>query len=226
MNKMNKEVLEVINFYSRETKFAENIIELINMLLNKLNDEVKLMPSKEINNTLHEFYNPNEFEYYSDFKKIKNEVIEPILNKIVKEDVKLNRSTIHCSNGHDAEGEEDVEKFEITYNLNSHKIIFHIHTAFDKNIIYASIFIDDWFHFIVLDSGDELGYFQQSGDYGIQTYNETKGELFYKEFNIENIYNDIEEFYTHLLQALFLCIPKQLECQFEDDEVEQIDFVV
>lgn len=205
---MNDEVLKVVDLYSKETKFADNLKDLINILSEKINC---ISNQDNSNDLLHKFYDP----LYLD--KIKHGAIEPILQKMVKENVKINMSTVHCSD--DYETDEDVVEYEITYNLNNHKIVFHIHSITDLMIIHASIFIDDWLHFILKTHNGDIGWYQRDLKRGIQLHNEEKSELFYKEFNLENIYNDKKEFYTDLLRILFLCVAKYVDNELYDDNI-------
>jgi hypothetical protein len=204
---MNKEILNLIHLYSKESKFADNLKELINILNVKLH---LLSNCDNSNNVLHKFYNSSEFS-------LKNEVIEPILHNMIKTNVEINKTTVPWSNGNDGNSDLDVVEYKIKYTLNEHELTFNIHSLVDENtIIHAGVFFDDWLHFIVVNHDGELGYYQQDGDIGIQLYYETKGELFYNEFNTKNIYNNIKEFYEELLMALFSSISNELGHTFDD----------
>lgn len=196
---MNEEVLKLIHLYSKESKFYENLKELINTLNVKLNSE-----TNNTNDTLSSFYDTHPLEYV-------NEVIKPILNNMIKQNVEINQTAVPWSNGHDGHWDTDVVEYEIKYLLNEHNITFHISVEEDENtIIHASVFFDDWFHFTLLDYNGELGYYQEDGDRGIQVCDEIKVKSFYDKYNHQNARINMRDFYKHMLVALFLSISNML----------------
>ena len=144
------------------------------------------------------------------------------------EEVIVKTSTLPWSNGHDSDVEEDITEYEIKYLLNKYTFIFKIHISNDsEEIIYASVLIDNWFNFILQNHNGELGYYQEDGVTGIQTFLETEADLFFQEYNIKDIYQDKKLFFINLLQATFICVVNELNVEYEndlDDMLESITF--
>lgn len=197
---MNKEVLEIIDFHSKETKFAENLKELMDILQSR----ITILETKQIEDDSLFYDESNDVLYQyddaDDADDVLRDVIQPIMFKILKQEVKIETTRLKMGDSKNNFHYYDGLEHNILYTLNQHEIKIKIQVCIEnydeKMIVYSDVKIDNWYHCVLSNCtmlDDALKYYPEKTE-GTKMLLETEADLFYKEFDIEQNYMNSKYF--------------------------------
>lgn len=197
---MNKEVLEIIDFHSKETKFAENLKELMDILQSR----ITILETKQIEDDSLFYDESNDVLYQyddaDDADDVLRDVIQPIMFKILKKEVKIETTRLKMGDSKNNFHYYDGLEHNILYTLNQHEIKIKIQVCIEnydeKMIVYSDVKIDNWYNCVLSNCtmlDDALKYYPEKTE-GTKMLLETEADLFYKEFDIEQNYMNSKYF--------------------------------
>ena len=197
---MNKEVLEIIDFHSKETKFAENLKELMDILQSR----ITILETKQIEDDSLFYDESNDVLYQyddaDDADDVLRDVIQPIMFKILKKEVKIETTRLKMGDSKNNFHYYDGLEHNILYTLNQHEIKIKIQVCIEnydeKMIVYSDVKIDNWYNCVLSNCtmlDDALKYYPEKTE-GTKMFLETEADLFYKEFDIEQNYMNSKYF--------------------------------